>query len=160
MSKKNTGFMVVASAFVGALAGGLAYYLRYKSFNDEVDKDFHDYEEEDSGENLKNTTKDTVAVPDASNRTYITLDSTKIRAAVEDENNSESEETAVALAPEETTVQEVTSESENVEGTDENGQVEDSPKTNAASEAEEKVEEAPKKVSAIIIEDDTDGAFL
>ena len=47
MSKKRTGLLIALGAMIGAAAAGIAYYLQYKSFNDELDKDFHDYEEED-----------------------------------------------------------------------------------------------------------------
>ena len=46
MSKKKTGLLIAVGAALGAAAAGISYYLKYKSFNDEIDKDFHDYEEE------------------------------------------------------------------------------------------------------------------
>ena len=45
MSKKKTGLLIALGAAIGAAAAGISYYLKYKSFNDELDKDFHDYED-------------------------------------------------------------------------------------------------------------------
>ena len=55
MSKKKTGLLIALGAAIGAAAAGISYYLKYKSFNDELDKDFHDYEDEEtsSGEAVK-----------------------------------------------------------------------------------------------------------
>lgn len=57
MSKKKTGLLIALGAAIGAAAAGISYYLKYKSFNDELDKDFHDYEDEEtsSGETGKGT---------------------------------------------------------------------------------------------------------
>ena len=100
MSKKNhTGLLIALGAVLGAAAAGISYYLKYKSFNDEIDKDFHDYEEETAVE----VTEDPTSFNDA-NRTYITIDSNKSKAAEEEVP----EETPAAEAPavEEETVEE------------------------------------------------------
>ncbi|MCI8454866.1 MAG: hypothetical protein HFE84_09680 [Lachnospiraceae bacterium] len=77
MSKKRTGLLIVLGAALGAAAAGISYYLKYKSFNDELDKDFHDYEE-----NADGTEHDSpVPCQDAVNRTYITLDPAKSHTA-------------------------------------------------------------------------------
>ena len=57
----------------------------YKSFNDELDKDFHDYEDEEtsSGE----TGKGTSSCDAAKERTYITLEPGKCKAG--EEKNAE-----------------------------------------------------------------------
>ena len=47
MSKKRTGLWIAFGAVLGAAAAGISYYLKYKSFNDELEQDFHDYEEEE-----------------------------------------------------------------------------------------------------------------
>lgn len=91
MSKKKTGLLIVLGAAIGAAAAGISYYLKYKSFNDELDKDFHDYEEEDSS--AKEEPSKECPACDAKERTYITLDSGKCKteetasdaAAVEEE---------------------------------------------------------------------------
>ena len=59
--------------------------MKYKSFNDELDKDFHDYEDEEtsSGE----TGKGTSSCDAAKERTYITLEPGKCKAG--EEKNAE-----------------------------------------------------------------------
>ena len=37
MSKKKTGLLIALGAAIGAAAAGISYYLKYKSFNDELD---------------------------------------------------------------------------------------------------------------------------
>ena len=77
MSKKKTGLLIALGAAIGAAAAGISYYLKYKSFNDELDKDFHDYEDEEtsSGE----TGKGTSSCDAAKERTYITLEPGKCK---------------------------------------------------------------------------------
>lgn len=77
MSKKNTGLLIAFGAALGAAAACVSYYLKYKSFSDELDKDFHDYEDEDEpsaadGEKAAPT-------QEASKRNYITIDSGKCK---------------------------------------------------------------------------------
>ncbi len=90
MSKKRTGLLIAASAAIGAVAG-ISYYLKYKSFNDEIDKDFHDYEEE-----TEEMTKDEPVSCADTKRTYITLDSNKCKSC---EDAASCEETAPAECP-------------------------------------------------------------
>ena len=83
MSKKKTGLLIAVGAALGAAAAGISYYLKYKSFNDEIDKDFHDYEEDEISEM---TNDEPISCAD-SNRTYISLDPNKCKsceAAVEE----------------------------------------------------------------------------
>ena len=88
MSKKNnTGLLIALGAVLGAAAAGISYYLKYKSFNDEIDKDFHDYEEDEATETAVN---EPLSCNDA-NRTYITLG-----------KNAEAEESVEETVPEET----------------------------------------------------------
>lgn len=79
MSKKRTGLLIAVGAALGAAAAGISYYLKYKSFNDEIDKDFHDYEEEETEEVVKD---EPVSCADTK-RTYITLDSNKCKSCEE-----------------------------------------------------------------------------
>ena len=73
MSKKRTRLLIVLGAALGAAAAWISYFLKYRSFNDELDIDFHDYEE-----NAEETEHDSpVPCQDAGNRTYITLDPAK-----------------------------------------------------------------------------------
>lgn len=96
MSKKKTGLFIALGAALGAAAACISYYLRYKSFNDELDKDFHDYEEEDGlEEDAKAQKKETAE------RNYITIDSAKGRTQEED-----GEEEAPAVSEDETECQE------------------------------------------------------
>ncbi|MBR5267517.1 MAG: hypothetical protein IKU20_04925 [Lachnospiraceae bacterium] len=76
MSKKRTGLLIAVGAALGAAAAGLSYYLKYKSFNDEIDKDFHDYEEDEISEV---TNDEPISCAD-SNRTYISLDPNKCKS--------------------------------------------------------------------------------
>ncbi len=92
MSKKNTGLLIALGAVIGAAAAGISYYLKYKSFNDELDKDFHDYEDEDAVEEVK---EEPISCANAK-RTYITLDSNKCKSCDEAEA---CEETAPAECP-------------------------------------------------------------
>ena len=49
MSKKKSGLLIAFGAMLGgAVAAGISYYLKLKSFNDELDQDFHEYEEEET----------------------------------------------------------------------------------------------------------------
>ena len=61
MSKKRTGLLIAFGAAVGAAVAGISYYLRYKSFNDELDQDFHDYEDSEADTEKE----DDVSVPDS-----------------------------------------------------------------------------------------------
>ena len=92
MSKKRTGLLIAVGAALGAAAAGISYYLKYKSFNDEIDKDFHDYEEEELAEVAND---EPMSCSDAK-RTYISLDSNKCKACEE----AAEEEAAPAECPE------------------------------------------------------------
>lgn len=100
MSKKKTGLLIAISAAVGA-AAGISYYLKYKSFNDELDKDFHDYEDEDSSSD--ETEAEDVTGPDTAGRTYITLDSGKCKSNECKETPEQEEKPSAAVTVEEDT---------------------------------------------------------
>lgn len=87
MSKKKTGLLIAFGAALGAAAAGLSYYLKYKSFNDDVDKDFHDYEEDETVEEKE---EETMTCTDTG-RTYITLDSGKCKSCEHEETCKETE---------------------------------------------------------------------
>ena len=44
MAKKQFGKLAVLAALAGT-AVGITYFLRYKSFHEELEEDFHDFEE-------------------------------------------------------------------------------------------------------------------
>lgn len=88
MSKKKTSMLIALGALLGASAAGLSYYLKYKSFNNELDKDFHDYEEEDT---VSEETGESAPQADGKGRTYITLDSGKGKPCEEESVNDSSE---------------------------------------------------------------------
>lgn len=50
MSKKNVGKFLAFATVAGAVAAGISYFLKYKSFHDELDEDFHDIEGEDESD--------------------------------------------------------------------------------------------------------------
>lgn len=100
MSKKNnTGLLIALGAVIGAAAAGISYYLKYKSFNEEIEKDFHDYEDEDAAEE---TTDEPVSFDDAG-RTYISISKPA-------ETEKACEETAPEEAPAVEAAAEVTEE--------------------------------------------------
>lgn len=99
MSKKKNGMLIaLGAALGGAAAAGISYYLKYKSFHDEVDKDFHEYEDEELSE--AEDTDSNLASCDTSNRTYISLDGGKLK---EEEEEKEEEAPATAEITEEET---------------------------------------------------------
>ena len=89
ISKRKTGLLIALGAAIGAAAAGISYYFKYKSFNDELNTDFHDYEEEDTDEEATDNEDDSGA--ETSGRTYITLDSAKHKACAQEEPDKEQE---------------------------------------------------------------------
>ena len=80
MSKKKSGLLIAFGAMLGgAVAAGISYYLKLKSFNDELDQDFHEYEEEETPS--EETEEKTEPAPE---RTYITINSGKDTNAADD----------------------------------------------------------------------------
>lgn len=69
MAKKSLGKFLAFATISGAVAAGISYFLKYKSFNKELDKDFHDFEgdgEDDFDGSLPHESED-------SKRNYVTL---------------------------------------------------------------------------------------
>ena len=158
MSKKRNGLLIAFGAVLGAAVAGVSYYLKYKSFNDELEQDFHDYEEE---EGTKEEQKSgTASCADAAGRCYIHINSGK--------NNTEEEN------EKEEACQEDTREAEAPALADENKEAGPSGKlaadgVNVPEEPEKtEAESAPfpypqtekesVSPSAVVIEEDTDGA--
>lgn len=76
MAKKSLGKFLAFATISGAVAAGISYFLKYKSFNKELDKDFHDFEgdgEDDFDGSLPHESED-------SKRNYVTLGEKKIEA--------------------------------------------------------------------------------
>ena len=130
MSKKKSGLLIAFGAMLGgAVAAGISYYLKLKSFNDELDQDFHEYEVEDSPSD-ENEEK----AESAPERTYITINSGK-DAETADDPAAEKKE-----APD-------TAECSAAEGTCE---------TAADSSSAAEGSAANEKTSSVVVEDDTE----
>lgn len=127
MSKKKSGLLIALGAMLGgAAAAGISYYLKLKSFNDELDQDFHEYEEEETpSEETEEKTEP------ASERTYITINSGK------DTDESVKEEYAGSEEPECPSDPKA-----------------DETKEESAPAPEEDVPE--EKTSSVVVEDDTE----
>ena len=54
MAKKHYGKLIAFAAVAGAVTAGISYFIRYKSFHEELDEDFHDFEDDfDKAEEAK-----------------------------------------------------------------------------------------------------------
>ena len=118
MSKKKTGLLIAIGAVIGAAAACVSYYLKYKAFSDDIDQDFHDYEDDESftPEPVKNHTS-SAEDPD---RTYISLDQHRYKDYDEEEPHIHPhEENAYEQAYEEPDELEVTAHPEPEEDPDE-----------------------------------------
>ena len=107
MAKKNMGKFVALAAVTGAIAAGVSYFLKYKSFNKELDEEFHDFEGEVDDEEFDGTLphEDEVA-----ERNYVTLGEKKAEEAAEiveevAETAEEAIEEAATVIEEDTAVQ-------------------------------------------------------
>ena len=130
MSKKKSGLLIALGAMLGgAVAAGISYYLKLKSFNDELDQDFHEYEEDEtpSGE------KEEKAEP-APERTYITINSGKDADDAKVSGKEETDASEKAECPESKESHEV------AEG----------------NEPAAKEEIPEEKTSSVVVEDDTE----
>ncbi len=98
MSKKHTGLLIAFGAVLGAAAAAVSYYLKFKSFTNELNQDFHDYEDDEPDEIEKKA--ESVSQKEAPRRSYISLWKTKSNAnqAASDEEpeNVPDEEDAAA----------------------------------------------------------------
>lgn len=73
MAKKGFGKFIAAAAAIGAVAAGISYFTRYKSFHKELEEDFHTFEDDDDDETLSES--DTRPTP--AERTYVSLNAGK-----------------------------------------------------------------------------------
>ena len=76
--KKKFGKFLALATAAGAVAAGVSYFLKYRSFHKELDQDFHDFENEDDDDFDGTLPHES----EAASRTYVTLGEKK--EAVED----------------------------------------------------------------------------
>lgn len=96
MSKKKTGLLIALGAVLGAAVAGASYYFKYRSFNNELDQDFHDYENEEIPTEPCNCV---ASCSESANRTYISLDGAKTKTN-EDAEPAKQENPVVATIEE------------------------------------------------------------
>lgn len=143
MAKNKWGKFLALATAAGAIAAGISYFVKYKTFSKELDEDFHDFEgdEEDFDGSLPHESE-------APERTYVTLGEKRAEVS---EAVSEAAETVkeaakeTVQAAEETAMDAVQAVKETV-----------SEAVGAAAEKAEDVSEAAEKVkAATTIEEDT-----
>ncbi len=86
MSKNNTGKVLAFLAGAGAAAAAIAYLVRYKTFSNELEKDFRAFEDEE----LEEDDKSAGDLDNPSHRNYVSLSSSKdeLKAAAKDMKDS------------------------------------------------------------------------
>ena len=67
--KKKFGKFLALATAAGAVAAGVSYFLKYRSFHKELDQDFHDFEHEDEDDFDGSLPHES----EAASRTYVTL---------------------------------------------------------------------------------------
>lgn len=85
MAKKHFGKFIALATVSGVIAAGISYFLKYKSFHDELDEDFHDFEgdEDDFDGELPHESE-------IASRTYVSLNEKKETAAASEEEQAPS----------------------------------------------------------------------
>lgn len=85
MAKKHFGKFIALATVSGVIAAGISYFLKYKSFHDELDEDFHDFEgdEDDFDGELPHESE-------IASRTYVSLNEKKETAAASEEEQASS----------------------------------------------------------------------
>jgi DNA-directed RNA polymerase subunit L len=80
--KKKFGRFLALATASGAVAAGVSYFLKYRSFHKELDQDFHDFEHEDDDDFDGSLPHES----EAASRTYVTLGEKKeeIKEAAKD----------------------------------------------------------------------------
>ena len=88
MSKNNMGKVLAFLAGAGAAAAAIAYFVRYKAFNKELEKDFHAFEDEELDDGDEEDPLEDLNNP--SHRNYVSLSSSKdeFKAAAKDVKES------------------------------------------------------------------------
>ena len=71
MAKKGNGFgkLVACATIAGAVAAGISYFTKYKSFHKELEEDFHDFEDDGNDDISK--------IDSTMNRNYVSLHADK-----------------------------------------------------------------------------------
>ena len=71
MAKKGNGFgkLVAIATIAGAVAAGISYFTKYKSFHKELEEDFHDFEDDGNDDISK--------IDSTMNRNYVSLHADK-----------------------------------------------------------------------------------
>lgn len=77
MAKKCIGKFLAFATLAGAVAAGVSYFLKYKSFNKELDEDFHDFEGDNDEEEFDGSLPHEAETME---RTYVTLNDKKNEA--------------------------------------------------------------------------------
>lgn len=75
MAKNKFGKFVAFATISGLVAAGVSYFVKYKSFHDELDEDFHDFEGEDD-----EFDGELPHASEAAERTYVSLNDQKEKA--------------------------------------------------------------------------------
>ncbi len=91
MAKKNLGRFLALTAISTAIAAGVSYFFKYRSFHAELDEDFHDFEGDD--DDFDGT------LPherEAAKRNYVPLGEKKDAGSVDDAAQEEKEEAKTA----------------------------------------------------------------
>lgn len=85
MAKKHFGKFIALATVSGVIAAGISYFLKYKSFHDELDEDFHDFEgdEDDFDGELPHESE-------IASRTYVSLNEKKETAAASEDEQASS----------------------------------------------------------------------
>lgn len=76
MSKKKFGKFVALATISGVIAAGISYFLKYKSFHEDLNEDFHNFEGDDDEFDGK-----LPHASESSNRTYVTINEKKDESA-------------------------------------------------------------------------------
>lgn len=91
MAKKHFGKFITLAAIAGTVAAGISYFLRYKSFHEELDEEFHDFESDLDATEQMDESNGTAA------RIYVSLTPDKsaddIRETVEETISEDADET-------------------------------------------------------------------
>lgn len=75
MAKKGMGKLVAFAAVTGAVAAGVSYALRYKTFHNELEKDFREFEDGEDEEAAPE--QEQTGEPKKADRNYIALHASK-----------------------------------------------------------------------------------